>query len=353
MDPQAVVARINALAAIRSDVCKSESVSHFEVEEAEIRTAHALFEADKAVPPFWREKYARELVKNWDLFYKRNKTNFFKDRLWLQKEFGELTGDDDDANENLLEDEELDNETRLVVEIGCGVGNALIPLLFRNPKLTAIGLDCSRQAIDLLNDRWRTIESNDGPWLQPRTGPARQPILDECAAVQALGNHSSAAGDAANDYAWPGGKLLGTGVCDITQGPVPDTLCTAQNADFVLLLFVLSAIPPAKIEEAARNSAKLLKPGGLLLFRDYARYDMAQIRFAKSKRALVEDNFYVRQDGTLAYFFLAEEVRRIFVDICGLEEVDLSYFLREFKNRKTGCKMKRIWIQAKFRAPSV
>lgn len=39
---------------------------------------------------FKRNKLEAEAKKNWDLFYKRNKTNFFKDRHWTKREFEEL-----------------------------------------------------------------------------------------------------------------------------------------------------------------------------------------------------------------------------------------------------------------------
>lgn len=42
------------------------------------------------VSDFKQMKLEREAQKNWDLFYKRNSTHFFKDRHWTTREFEEL-----------------------------------------------------------------------------------------------------------------------------------------------------------------------------------------------------------------------------------------------------------------------
>ena len=97
----------------------------------------------------------------------------------------------------------------------------------------------------------------------------------------------------------------------------------------------------------ARAVAARLRPGGVLLLRDYARGDLAQRRFARAQE--VEPNFFSRQDGTRSYFFSADDLRRVFVAGAGLEEMRVELENRTVENRKLGKKMDRIWITAKFK----
>ena len=72
---------------------------------------------------FKANKLEAEAQKNWDLFYKRNETNFFKDRHWTTREFSELIGD------GLSDNGDLVGRKRTLLEVGCGVGNFAFPLL--------------------------------------------------------------------------------------------------------------------------------------------------------------------------------------------------------------------------------
>ena len=77
-------------------------------------------------------------------------------------------------------------------------------------------------------------------------------------------------------------------------------------------------------------------------------YDHAMFRFARQRQHKLTDNFYVRQDGTRAYFFSIEHLRKLLVD-CQFHIDDLIYVFKETVNIKEEICVPRVFIQGKFR----
>ena len=66
---------------------------------------------------------------------------------------------------------------------------------------------------------------------------------------------------------------------DVVKDEIP-----FDKADYGILMFVLSAIKPEKHKETIQKIADKMNKGAILYFRDYARYDLAQLRFAQRKK---------------------------------------------------------------------
>lgn len=93
---------------------------------------------------------------------------FFKDRHWLFTEFPELAPDNTSAPVRVFPNTDSSQETnsierneivdsdikRYIFEIGCGVGNTIFPILqySRDPNLFIYGCDFSSKAIDIMKE---------------------------------------------------------------------------------------------------------------------------------------------------------------------------------------------------------
>ncbi|XP_051922461.1 tRNA N(3)-methylcytidine methyltransferase METTL6 isoform X3 [Hippocampus zosterae] len=69
---------------------QDDGVRDDEVNKPEVSNQRKSVGEQHLVSAFKQMKLEREAQKNWDLFYKRNATNFFKDRHWTSREFDEL-----------------------------------------------------------------------------------------------------------------------------------------------------------------------------------------------------------------------------------------------------------------------
>jgi methyltransferase-like protein 6 len=135
--------------------------------------------------------------------------------------------------------------------------------------------------------------------------------------------------------------------CDITTDQIFEHI-EKESLDIITMIFVLSAIHPEKFSIVVKNLYRILKPNGVVLFRDYGLYDMAQLRFKPGNK--IAENFYVRQDGTRSYYFSVNEIHKLF-DENGFDVITNSYIHRRTINKKENIDVPRIFVQGKFKKP--
>ena len=313
-------------------------------------------------------QFRRNAGTNWNVFYEQNQNKFFKDRHYLHKafslEFAWLYPDDEEVNdcidgastrgdtaqecskaENVLKSQRSleywkQHDKIRVVEIGCGVGNAILPMLEQHSRL--MEQQNKRSGID-----------NNAPLPQLHIhcldfAPNAIQILKEDKRFESAASEGRAT---AHVY-----DLSSMHPSTIS---LDEQTTLANSADVAILLFCLSAIgphPSQDISRAARHVIDMLRPGGVLVIRDYGRLDEAQLKLGKGNKELGE-NFYQKGDGTGCYYFELDDLRELFGNVSGetcsnkLDMLELDYIQRVYRNRGESTTRRRVWVHGRFKKP--
>jgi methyltransferase-like protein 6 len=281
-------------------------------------------EGDLPVPQEWQERYKADARAYWDQFYRERTVNFFKDRHYLREEFCELMPAEVLEDPHRWVDEMECNEEpphsprsleramqgrTVLLELGCAVGNGVLPLLRANHELFAFACDLSPVAVSLLKEK-----------PEYRCG--------RCMAFPCDISHDEK-GQPTSDHV------------------ALESIVPAGAIDYATLLFVLSAIDPALHCAMLTRIRLRLKEGGVVLVRDYGRGDLAQLRFASGH--WLGGDLYVRGDGTLALFFTVDGLKACF-EAAGFRTLECEYRRTEIVNRGTGVRMPRVWVQGRFQS---
>ncbi|XP_039792320.1 methyltransferase-like protein isoform X5 [Panicum virgatum] len=244
----------------------------------------------------------------WRSFHRRHASGkFFKERRYLLKEFPELPNSKDCAK---------------ILEVGCGNGSTAVSILRSNESITVFVCDCSKDTLEKANE---IISNTKGVDIKDRFHPFLMDVSKEFFPDWLFCNACKSSHDS----------------CHEMRKQLPDFLrenqCCVGGMDFITMIFTLSAIPFAIMPSTIEQCVSVLKPGGLLLFRDYGLYDMTMLRFLPHQRVGFWE--YMRSDGTLSYFFT-------------LDTLELEYCCVRSVNRKNGKKMQRVWVHGKFMKPT-
>ncbi|XP_015756492.1 PREDICTED: methyltransferase-like protein 2 [Acropora digitifera] len=295
--------------------------------------------------------YEEKASNFWDEFYMQHQNRFFKDRHWLFTEFPELSGPEITYSHY---DQKINSKTTKPGT--CSGADTKLSTCLRNSSIvskTDVGQLHSEKSQNISNLSNVMDASGENSLLHAKDIDRKLSQLELF------------------DQAFPGYQKskrileVGCGVGN-TVFPILESkeYFAGVKLNFLypqlLLSDFLGFVIFYRMQDVINRLSQLLKPGGLILFRDYGRYDMAQLRFKKGK--CLAENFYVRGDGTRVYFFTPvyfitssivnriDELSRIFQTAGLLEEQ--NYVDRRLQvNRGRQLKMYRIWVQCKYRKP--
>ena len=238
----------------------------------------ARLEAAKERPPPSPPLYAAR----WASFHARDNgsSRFYKERRYIPLAWPSLAS------------------AASVVELGCGAGSALLPVLRANPASRALGVDVSPGAVCMF------LEAAARAGIDP-------------------------------------GRVSGL-VMDAAAPGAAAALARA-GADACLAVFTLGALEPAGQEAFLSAAHASLRPGGTLYVRDHGLFDLTHMRAP----ARVSGNLHTRSDGTRCFFFSPDGLAAA-AEAAGFTTRLCKWATVAVPNRRTGAVLRRVFVSGEF-----
>eukprot|EP00045_Choanoeca_perplexa_P006059 m.50652 g.50652 ORF g.50652 m.50652 type:complete len:423 (+) comp13445_c0_seq2:86-1354(+) len=342
-----------------NDVFEHNAWDDVDLGEAHVKLAEAAIAEQKKHPVAEQAHLHERASEFWDSFYSCHDNKFFKDRQWLFTEFPEILALSPHSTTDVSvavapvpdpsKQYTKDGFMHVVLPDDLTIRTRFGGRCFREakaglklaPGMAAKALSRGiQQVLSTPAGRWTTSKNAKYRLLEVGCGAGNtiRPILERCPDPELFiygCDYAASAIDVVRATSWYSPSRCHAFRLDIAHEAVG---LPENSLDVILLIFVLSALQPSEMASAIAKLVKCLKPGGLLLFRDYGRHDLAQLRF-KHDRYLA-DNFYVRGDGTRVYFYTQDEVREL-MSQHGLVEEQNYCDKRLIVNRKTRQEMQR------------
>lgn len=249
----------------------------------------------KELPPITNEDEVNE-ASQWDAFFHTHKGGqFFKARKYIYPAYQKWI-----------------DKSKVCLEVGCGHGCSIYPLIGQLHDLRIVASDYSSEALSILMSH----QKFDASRISVRVWDITEPYV------------------MSKDF-----PLAQEEVSAVVTSA--DMIAPDSPVDSILCLFALSALHERSHVSALQHMWDLLQPGGVVLFRDYGICDMTMFRH----KSRLTDNLYRRSDCTLAYYFDIEYMKHL-CSVVGFDPVELKYATVQITNKKKGITMKRVFIHA-------
>ena len=318
----------------------------------------------------------------WNAFHTNHSAgNFYKARRYLTKSFpcilqyftklgynDDIEQEEDIHQRTTTQKNDDQEDVRIILEIGCGSGSSCIPILKQCAEMEEssgeeenridirrilLACDSSSVAVETTQRYSAKFIEKENETADDNTKKKKSSdILFDAFVSDPSLKDEEADTSFLQDVTAAYEKLMSK------EDDQKDNITVKFEkgiAGIVVMVFVLSAVTPPRVDRFLEQVYQTTSPGGLVCFRDYGLYDMPMLRFDNDANVtcstdMAEDQCFVRGEGTIARFFSRETTKQLF-ELAGFETIECRYCTVFNNNRNTGQQLRRVFVHGVFKKP--